>query len=305
MSLTNVVLFLVAVAVASAEQQDITDVCTGQPHYKVFMNETFMIMSNCTEASTVAYTFTIDGEMNSAFRVQLKSGNGTINRAGVTLIIDQTVYKNGTGNTFLTCTNGAGATCAPIYTTAGVMTYTWRAMTVHLTTPDQTNNTHGPMMTEILVSPFSTDSQMDVDLSKDDKSQTVMPVKYENTRQLVKMTAKSKDTANTYVNKFTVKADNCYLGETAGNATFAMYDSTGANGGMGKVTQSYTCVQKDTDFTGVVWLEYKREGVDFDKPTVTGTTTTTATKINGATQSSLSLLAVVAVIVYQMMIKPF
>jgi len=269
------------------QQNNLTKCDTLQDTKNVNVNDTYEIQNHCTSA--VTYTFEIDEKdgMYHAFKIQLNGDMSSLKRKDAKLTIDQPSDKAGTAHNYLNCADGNATTCAAIFNTAGITTYTYRKMTIVYTpaTP--------AILVSCLITPISTDNMNEPELNTD--KQEVKPTAFEYTRQIFKVMAKTNDKDYKYVSKFNVLPNNettCFL--DGSTATLKLSD--------GKNNVNLNCnTTAEQTITDTAILEYHRMGVAYAEPTFMGQMMITSTK-NSGTRSAFSWAAVLLV-AYQIMLK--
>jgi len=228
---------------------------------------------------------TILYDVNQAFELQVIGGAKGVNRTGVTLSIDQFVDAKNTTHKFLSCQD-ASSSCEDIIPPKSLTTYTWRTMAINWSW----NNVE-LINSTLQIKSVSTEATIVV---PSDKAYPVMPVAFENTRQL--FTVKT-DNSYSYVTKFTLSKTSCFIDNTT--STLKLLDSDKANA---KVLVDFQCnTNSEQTFNGAGFLEYKRKETAFGKDTVSGELTVTSKK-NSATRSAFSWAAALLV-AYKIMLK--
>jgi len=301
MSLTNVLLLLVAVAATNADETTtskpdkpivFTDCQGSYPVSVTNVNDMYVLdMHDCANGK-VDFNFTIADEKDTyrAFVVQVVTTNTSLVRKGVVLQIDQSMND---GPVF-DCKDANASVCNMIITPAMITTYSYRSMKIHIETPaDKQNLT-------VVITIMSTklpDVTVDVNAASAPK---VIPRDFEYTTQGFMITPHKDTSSEKFTSMFALMNATCYLNNNTN--TLKLYDAATKK----TVLMDYNmCPTNMTTLTGSPYLEYMRMGVPMKNATWTGITSTKSTKINGATRSGLSLVAVLAVIVYQMMVKQY
>jgi len=299
MSLTNVLLLLVAVAATNAKNVPVQKSCSGTVTVPpVDVADTYVIDNECggNTGGNTQYHFTIGDKTDvyRAFNVKLMTTNTSIERKGVMVKIDQYMDEGGDSKNFLNCKGDNETSCEMLVAAEGVTTYTYRTMVITIVTPasEMKNIT-------LAVTAMSTNlTTTTVDLNTVKDKYQIMPSSFEYTTQGFMITAHKDTSSNKFTSMFTLVAGECYLNDDTN--MLKMHN----NGNTGKVLMDYNkCPTKVAEFTENVYLEYMRIGVPMKNGTWMGETSTTSVK--SATRSGLSLVAVLAVIVYQMMVKQY